>query len=212
MKRLIAALALIAGTASAMPVKAADIELKISTMFPSTHFIQTLALEPWAKAIEEKTNGKVHFTFFPAGSALGNATRQFDQVRNGIVDIAVGIPAIPRGRHPRTVLIELPFTVPNATVGTCALMKEQDDVKADFPGTHKELQHHEAGGVHGKGEDVLVAVNKVVVRQPLNIARIVEQSLSIHADVRRIKLAEAFEAGSSWECDMRAPVSTAQLL
>jgi len=131
-----AALGIAAVVAAATPVAAQEIELKISTMFPSTHFIQTQALEPWAKAIQEKTGGKVKFTYFPAGSALGDATRQFDQVRAGVVDIAVGIPPIPRGRHPRTVLIELPFVVPDSTVGTCALMKVKDLVKPDFPGTH----------------------------------------------------------------------------
>ncbi|QPC42847.1 TRAP transporter substrate-binding protein [Kaustia mangrovi] len=151
MKRLLALMAVAAGLGLAPPAQAADYELKISTMFPSTHFIQKIALEPWAKEIEEKTDGRVHFTFFPAGSAFGDATRQFDQVRTGVVDVAVGIPAIPRGRHPRTVLIELPFTVPDAEVGTCALMAVKDDVKADFPGTHiLSLTVTEPSAVHTK--------------------------------------------------------------
>jgi TRAP-type C4-dicarboxylate transport system substrate-binding protein len=105
-------------------------------MFPPTHFIQVLALEPWAKSIEQASNGRVHITLFAAGSALGDATKQFDQVRGGVVDIAVGIPAIPRGRHPRTTLMELPFTIKSAEAGTRALMELYDrHLKADFPGT-----------------------------------------------------------------------------
>src|SRR6187551_1507103 len=103
---LTAAIGLPAGTSGA-----AEFELKLSSMFPPTHFINTQALEPWAKSVEEKSNGRVHITLFAAGSALGDATKQFDQVRAGVVDIAVGIPAIPRGRHPRTILMELPFTI-----------------------------------------------------------------------------------------------------
>lgn len=136
MKRLCATLGFLAVAGAALPSQGAEYELKISTMFPSTHFIQTLALEPWAKQIEEETGGRVHITFFPAGSSLGDATKQFDQVRAGVVDFSVGIPAIPRGRHPRTVLIELPFTVPDAEVGTCALMGVQEAVAEDFPDTH----------------------------------------------------------------------------
>lgn len=136
MKKMAAILALAAGAGLTAPAQAAEFELKVSTMFPSTHFVQTLALEPWAEAIEERTNGRVNFTFFAAGSSMGDATRQFDQARSGVVDVSVGIPAIPRGRHPRSVLIELPFTVPDSEVGTCALMKVQDEVKPDFPGTH----------------------------------------------------------------------------
>lgn len=127
-----AALALITSEASL----AAEFELKLSHMFPPTHFIQTRALEPWAKSIEEKSGGRVHITLFAAGSALGDATKQFDQVRSGVVDIAVAIPAIPRGRHPRTTLMELPFTIKSSAAGTHALMDIYDKyLKADFPGT-----------------------------------------------------------------------------
>lgn len=115
---------------------AAEFNLKVSHMFTSSHFVQTLVLEPWAKSIEEKSDGRVKIQIFSAGSAFGDASRQFDQVSRGAVDIAVGIPAIPRGRHPRTTLIELPFTVRTAEAGTRALMDiYEDHLKDDFPGT-----------------------------------------------------------------------------
>ncbi|NMM43551.1 TRAP transporter substrate-binding protein [Rhodospirillaceae bacterium KN72] len=149
LKKLSLALAGISLGGLAIQANAADYDLKISTMFPSTHFIQTMALEPWAKQIEEKSEGRISITFFPAGSALGNATKQFDQVRAGVVDFAVGIPAIPRGRHPRIVLSELPFVVPNSEVGTCALMAMKDEFQSDFPDTHiLNLTVTEPSGAH----------------------------------------------------------------
>jgi TRAP-type C4-dicarboxylate transport system substrate-binding protein len=136
MKLRHALLGALAGLMSAGPAFAAEFELKLSHMFPPTHFIQTLVLEPWAKSLEEKSNGRVKIQIFAAGSALGDATRQFDQVRGGVVDIAIGIPAIPRGRHPRSTLIELPFTIKTAEAGTKALTELYDEhLKADFPGT-----------------------------------------------------------------------------
>lgn len=143
----------LAGLLLTSPVLAAEFDLKISHMFPSSHFIQTLVLEPWAKSIEEKSNGRVKFQIFAAGSAMGDATRQFDQVRGGVVDIAIGIPAIPRGRHPRTTLIELPFTIKNADAGTKALMELYDKhLKADFPGTKMlNLTVTEPSAIHTKG-------------------------------------------------------------
>lgn len=128
-------LAALLGVLAGGSAVAAEIELKLSSMFPPTHFINTLALEPWARSIEQKSNGRVKITLFAAGSALGDATKQFDQVRAGVVDIAVGIPAIPRGRHPRTTLMELPFTVKTAEAGTKALLDIQEKyLKEDFPG------------------------------------------------------------------------------
>jgi TRAP-type transport system periplasmic protein len=154
-KRLIgpAALAGALLTLQAAPAPAAEYELKMSSMFPPTHFINTQALEPWARSIEEKSGGKVKITLFAAGSALGDATKQFDQVRAGVVDIAVGIPAIPRGRHPRTTLMELPFTIKTAAGGTQALAQPeiQAMLKDDFPGTHIiNLTITEPSAVHTK--------------------------------------------------------------
>ncbi|MGZ9116952.1 MAG: TRAP transporter substrate-binding protein [Methylocystis sp.] len=143
---LTAAIGLPAGTSGA-----AEFELKLSSMFPPTHFINTRALEPWAKSVEEKSNGRVHITLFAAGSALGDATKQFDQVRAGVVDIAVGIPAIPRGRHPRTILMELPFTIKGSAGGTKALAELQDKLKDDYPGTRIiNLTITEPSAVHTK--------------------------------------------------------------
>lgn len=137
MKRWMTTRAAVAAIAGSTGIAgAAEYELKMSSMFPSTHFVQTLALEPWAEKIEERSDGRINVTFFSAGSSFGDATRQFDQVRTGVVDFSVGIPAIPRGRHQRIVLVELPFTVPDAEVGTCALMKMKDRFQPDFPGAH----------------------------------------------------------------------------
>lgn len=132
--------------------KAAEFDLKVSHMFPPTHFIQTLVLQPWAKSIEEKSKGRVSIQIFAAGSALGDATRQFDQVRSGVVDIAIGIPAIPRGRHPRSTLIELPFTIKSAEAGTKVLMELYDKyLKDDFAGTVMlNLTVTEPSGIHTK--------------------------------------------------------------
>lgn len=135
MKKMTAIVGLAAMAALSGQASAAEYELKLSSMFPSTHFIVTMAMVPWAEEIEKRTDSRVKFTVFSAGSALGDATKQFDQARAGVVDVSVGIPAIPRGRHPRSVLVELPFTVPDATIGTCALMKVQDQVKGDYPDT-----------------------------------------------------------------------------
>lgn len=153
LKSLTLALAGLSIGALSVPAQSAEYDLKISSMFPSTHFIQTLALEPWAKQIEEKSDGRISITFYPAGSALGSATKQFDQVRAGVVDFAVGIPAIPRGRHPRIVLSELPFVVPNSEVGTCALMSMKDEFQSDFPGTRiLNLTVTEPSGAHTNKE------------------------------------------------------------
>ena len=85
---LAASISAMLATGSAM---AADVELKLSHFLPSVHGLQTEILEPWAKALDEKTATSVEVEIFSAGSSFGNIARQLDQVQAGVIDIAVGL-------------------------------------------------------------------------------------------------------------------------
>ena len=106
---------------AAMPARAADIELKLSHFLPPVHGIHTDFIEPWAKDLESCTNGKVHVTVFHGGTQLGNVAKQQEQVLAGVVDIAHGLHGIPRGRFPRTSIIDMPFLTESADSATRAL-------------------------------------------------------------------------------------------
>lgn len=144
-------LAIGAGASSAQTV-----ELKISHIFPSSHFNQTMVLKPWADEITAKTGGKVKFQIFAAGSALGDINKQFDQTRAGAVDIALALPGVPRARHPRTVLIELPFVVRKASTATRVLNEMYGKyLAADFPGVKMvTLTSTNAGSIHSRTKPI----------------------------------------------------------
>lgn len=103
-----AAVALGAGTATA-----ADIELKLSHFLPSVHGLQTEILGPWVEALNAKTDEEIEVEIFSAGSSFGNITRQLDQVQSGVIDIAVGLAAVPRDRLPRTEMVDMPLMTDN---------------------------------------------------------------------------------------------------
>ena len=95
--------------------------LKISHYLPAGHGFQTDFLGPWAAELEQRTNGRVKAEIFPGTSSFGNAARQADQVRAGVIDIALGLRGIPRGRFERSSVFELPFVVSDAGAGTRAM-------------------------------------------------------------------------------------------
>lgn len=66
------------------------VELKIVTEGPPTHFIYAL-MQQWADKVQQQTNGRVHFTLYPAGT-LCAPPEIFDAVLGGIADIAIGPP------------------------------------------------------------------------------------------------------------------------
>lgn len=95
---------LVAGTAQAK-----DITLTMSHYLPPVLGLHVDFLEPFARQIEEATDGQVTVDIQSAGSALGTITKQWDQVADGIADISLGLHGIPRGRFKCTQFIELPF-------------------------------------------------------------------------------------------------------
>jgi TRAP-type C4-dicarboxylate transport system substrate-binding protein len=95
--------------------------LKISHYLPPTHGFQVDFIQPWAENLKKKSNGAIDYKIYDATTPFGRAERQADQVRAGVVDIALGLCGIPRGRFPHSSIIELPFVVERAGSGSRAL-------------------------------------------------------------------------------------------
>lgn len=94
------------------------IELRLAHFFPSTHPIETDLIQPWAKAVEEATGGKVHITSYQ-GESLLPAAEIYDGVVNGIADIGISCFAYTRGRFPIMEAFELPgITYANSKVAS----------------------------------------------------------------------------------------------
>lgn len=113
--------AIVCLAASATTTAQDRIELKLSHYLPPTHGLQVDFTEPWARELERRTNGKVVVKLFPGNSSLGNAANQLDQVKAGVTDIALGLSGIPRGRLPRTTIVDLPFMTESADAASKAL-------------------------------------------------------------------------------------------
>lgn len=134
--------------AAKTPEKPQVIELKMHHHDPPTSYLGTY-LANWAKAIEQKSGGKVKITIYPSAS-LGRANDAYDMVTNGICDIAWGFVGLFPGRFPMTDAIGLPMLGMNsAEVGskvlwdlystTDYLKEEYKDVKVLFLHTHANV-------------------------------------------------------------------------
>jgi TRAP-type C4-dicarboxylate transport system substrate-binding protein len=103
----------------ALPAMAhAQTLLKVSHYLPPVHGIHTDFIVPWTKQVTDCASGSVRFEIYPGGTQLGNVAKQQELVSAGVVDIAHGLHGIPRGRFPRTSLIELPFMTGDAGVAS----------------------------------------------------------------------------------------------
>jgi TRAP-type C4-dicarboxylate transport system substrate-binding protein len=150
-------LALLCGAAG--QAEAQTVTLKFSQFLGPTSFFQRDVAEPWAKALEARTNGKVKVEIYDGTSPLGQVTAQASQVKAGTVDIALGLRGAEGDRFPASSIIELPFVVPNATIGSRALWTlAQDGPIADDYKDYKLLALfvHNPGLIHTTSKRVVV--------------------------------------------------------
>jgi TRAP-type C4-dicarboxylate transport system substrate-binding protein len=134
------------------------VTLKFSHFLAPTSYFQTDVVEPWAKELEAKTNGRVKVEIFNAASPLGKPTEQANQVKAGTVDIALGLRGAEGDKFPGSSIIELPFLVPNALAGSRALWGlYADGTLADEYKDYKVLALfvHNPGLIHTANKRVL---------------------------------------------------------
>lgn len=141
---------LLAGTASAQTT------LKLSHYLPPVHGIHTDFIVPWTEQVTQCTGGEVQFDIYPGGTQLGNVAKQQEQALAGVVDIAHGLQGIPRGRFPRTSLIELPFLTRDAGAASETLWEMYPDYLApEYRGLKVLALHaHNGGLVHTAEQQV----------------------------------------------------------
>ncbi|PRY24509.1 TRAP-type C4-dicarboxylate transport system substrate-binding protein [Aliiruegeria haliotis] len=146
---LAATLAVSAGTVSAQEVTLRFQHFVSPKSANPTHF-----MDPWAKAIEEQSGGRIKVEIY-AGMALGGkATSQYDLIRDGVIDGGWVIPGYQPGRFPEAEALELPFITPKNTeaASIAAWNFTQKYLLDDFADVHVIMAHlHGEGIIHKKG-------------------------------------------------------------
>ena len=150
-KRLLGVAGALAVAATFATSAYAQTELRLSHWVPATHPIQTLGIEPWAKSIEEASNGRIKITIFPA-QQLGAAPDHYDMARDGIVDISYTNPGYQAGRFPIYSLVEIPFHMNNAERGAVAMHEWYGPIaKTEMADVFFCLANpHDPGTIHSK--------------------------------------------------------------
>lgn len=146
------------------------IELKITTFVPPTHGFVVDVLEPWAKDLEKRTAGRITGRVFAGNSPFGKTENQADQVRQGVTDVGWGLNGIPRGRLPRSSIMEFPFVAASADAASKALWAMLPGLlAADYKGFKVLALHcHNPGLFHTRDKklDTIADVKGLRMRAP----------------------------------------------
>jgi len=119
LRRSVCVLALLA--LAGTQASAQEVTLRFSHFLGPKSFFQVDVVDPWARALEQKTGGKVKVETIDGTAPLGGVTDQASNVKAGRVDIALGLRGAEGDKFLGSSVIELPFLVPDADRGSKAL-------------------------------------------------------------------------------------------
>ena len=105
------------------------VTLNLGHPFPAQHPIQVNALEPYAAAVNEATNGAVTIEFQPGG-ALAAAPATFENTVAGGQDMGWALQGYHAGVFPVTEIVEQPFQFSSAVQATQTLWDLYDQFPA----------------------------------------------------------------------------------
>ena len=105
-------------------------ELKVSHYLPPNHTFQK-ELVAWGEELEKGSGGRLKLRIYPA-SQLGPVNRQFDMVRSGVADIAVGLHGATPGRYPITELVSLPYVAPSGGTTSAVTSKRLTELAPKY--------------------------------------------------------------------------------
>lgn len=122
-------------------------------VFTLHHFLgaqvsaQTGMLEPWARAVEANSGGRVRIEIYPAMSLGGRPQELVQQVRDGVVDLIWTVNGYTPGLFPRTEVFELPFVFVNDPAATNIAMNGMfaEYLADDYAGMEVMFLHVHAG-------------------------------------------------------------------
>ncbi|CAM4147092.1 TRAP transporter substrate-binding protein [Bordetella tumulicola] len=145
-----------AALAATLPAHAQKVQLTVSSWLPPTHAVVADFIMPWAKEIEQATDGRVTLRLLP--KPVTNPAGHFDAVRDGLVDISFVSHAYYPGRFQLTKFAVMPFSGNTAVSRSVAAWDTYEKylLKAD---EHKGVQ---LLGIYAHGPGIVFTTSKPV--------------------------------------------------
>ena len=129
---------------------AQPIELKLAYFVGDQHAMSQWLIR-WANNLEKDSGGRIMVKRFP-GSQMGPVQQHYDFVRTGQTDVAWFLHGATPGRFPLTELVQVPYLVGSAEIGTKVL--NDSELRSKYlDAEHKGLKvllllTHQPGNVH----------------------------------------------------------------
>lgn len=105
----------------ATPASAAEVVLRFGSINTENTAPYDQVLVPFAKAVEEESEGRIEVALKPLGG-YGKPAELFTMVEKGAIEMAATVQGYHPGRFPQSSVMELPFMFESSIAGTSAMM------------------------------------------------------------------------------------------
>lgn len=111
--------------------------LRFSHFYPATSDVNEQIFEPWAKKVEEDSNGRLKVEVYPSAT-IAKADMAYDAAAKGTVDIGAQVQGYTSGRFPLTQIAELPGLSNSSTQTGCMLqtLYENGTISSEYEDSH----------------------------------------------------------------------------
>ena len=137
----------VAALAAASSTAAQEFTFKLHHFLSGAAPAHTQMLDPWARAVEENSGGRVEIELFPSMTLGGRPPELIQQARDGVVDIVWTVNGYTPGLFPRTEVFELPTVYKNDPVAANLALYDmfETHLKEEYTGVEVMFLHVHAG-------------------------------------------------------------------
>jgi TRAP-type C4-dicarboxylate transport system substrate-binding protein len=131
--------------------QAPQVVLKLHHFLAPTSNAQVRFLAPWARKVEKESGGRIRIDLYPNMQLGGTAAQLYDQVRDGVIDIAWTLPGLTPGRFPKIEVFELPFVANRSAVANAQAVQAlyEAQLRDEFKDVHPVcVWAHDQGVLH----------------------------------------------------------------
>ncbi|MDE0308715.1 MAG: TRAP transporter substrate-binding protein [Acidiferrobacterales bacterium] len=135
-------------------VAATEINLSFAYFMGPKHHFNDSVFKPFARHIEELSNGTITVTQFPGGALNSSPPKQYSIMLSGVADIVYALPGYTSDLFPKTNLLGLPDVCDNAVECTHALINARQELEPEYDAKVLALI--------GSGPQILITRDKAV--------------------------------------------------
>ena len=151
-----------------------QVTLKLHHFLSPVANAHTRLLVPWARKIEKESDNRIRIDIYPSMQLGGPPARLYDQVRDGVVDMAWTLPGTTPGRFPKIEVFELPFVANKRAVTNAQAVQAlyESQLRDEFKEVHPIcLWAHDHGVIHSSRQVKSIEdIKGLKLRSPTRLA------------------------------------------